>query len=489
MGLSLVVASASWAGFILSRTVLDPGRSERLADHLLDNEEVRATITERLADAVEARIPDEVPVGRETIDAAAAAALDDPRVEDLIRDGIVQAHQNALNGIDEPVTLDASALGAAGRDAVVAQRPELDAVLPAAPELEVELPNTGLAWLGSVKDAVDRFTRIGAVISLLGISIAFLLARNRPAALRRVAYWAFAASAFWIVAAYAIPAVLERLAPSSVAIAMAAIDVFFGAMITPAIVLACLGASLLLVSLLWPLLIRRRGAASLDRGSRPPRQPAYEAHRPSFPASSAGLAAATTNPGGQRPSVTSRPPAPAGQGFQAAQPQARPVPGPPPPLDPTVTFPQIISNHSPSSPPPPPAPAGPPVPPQEPSTWTLPSDQPTQDGALPGSPEESVPLSSAWPGPLDQPAHHQPAHDQGWTIPAQPAPSYPPAQPAQPPQPAQPARPAASGWNPADGEWTDDDPEDDSTWVEGVGYVDESTRRNPLTTDPRRSDP
>jgi hypothetical protein len=150
MGLSLLVASASWAGFIMSRTVLDPGRSERLADHLLDNEEVRSTITDRLADATEARIPPEVPVSRETIELAADTALDDPRVEAIVRDGIVQAHQNALNGVDEPITLDASALGVAARDAVVAQQPELDAVLPAAPQLDVELPSAGLAWVGRV---------------------------------------------------------------------------------------------------------------------------------------------------------------------------------------------------------------------------------------------------------------------------------------------------------------------------------------------------
>ena len=47
------MATASWAGFTLSRTILDPGRSERLAEQLLENPQVREALVDRLADAVE----------------------------------------------------------------------------------------------------------------------------------------------------------------------------------------------------------------------------------------------------------------------------------------------------------------------------------------------------------------------------------------------------------------------------------------------------
>ncbi|MGI9615383.1 MAG: hypothetical protein ACR2QO_20900 [Acidimicrobiales bacterium] len=267
MGLSLLVATASWAGFVLSRTVLDPGRSEALADTLLEDPEVRATIVDRLADSAESQIPTDVPVTRDVVDAAAENALEDPRVEALIRDGLVQAHQNALNGIDEPVMLDGAALGAAGRDAVVAQQPDLDPFLPQAPTLEVELPSTGLSWLGTVKSYVDRYTLFGAIVAIAGVSAAFVLARRRAAALRRVAFWAVSASAFWIAAAYALPWVLERIAPSSVSIASAAVDVFFGAMIRPALTLAGVGVGLLLLSFFWPAIERRRPAAMLDQAA------------------------------------------------------------------------------------------------------------------------------------------------------------------------------------------------------------------------------
>jgi hypothetical protein len=339
MGLSLLVATASWAGFVTSRTVLDPGRSERLADVLLDDPEIRATVVDRLADAAEAQIPTDVPVTRDVIEAAADDALDDPRVEELIRQGLVEAHQNALNGIDEPVMLDGAALGAAGRDAVVARQPELDPFLPPAPTLEVELPSTGLAWLGTVKRYVDRYTLFGAVLAISGVSAAFVLARNRAAALRRVAFWAIGASAFWIAAAYAMPWVLERIAPSSVAIASAAIDVFFGAMIRPAVALIGVGVGLLLLSFAWPAIERRRPAAMLDRAA-----PVHPGGSWTPVASAASVAAQP--PVDLRRQVPPQPP--------AADPATAWVPASaqPAPLDATAQFPQVWSNvdRAPASP-------------------------------------------------------------------------------------------------------------------------------------------
>lgn len=266
MVVSLLVASGSWAGFILTRTVLDPGRSEALADNLLDNTVVRGVIIDLLSDAVESQIPGSVVVPRETIEVAADEALDDPRVDAVIRDGFVRAHQNALNGIDEPVALDASALGEVGREKVVALRPELNPILPAAPQLEVDLPTGGLSVLGDLRAQVRRYTIFGALLALFGITLSFVLTTHRPKAMRRVAYWAFANSAFWLLVGYGLPSILERIAPpSSVSIATAVVDVFLGAMIRPAVIMFGLGVALLALSMAWPALARRRPARLVDR--------------------------------------------------------------------------------------------------------------------------------------------------------------------------------------------------------------------------------
>ncbi len=264
LGLSLVVASFSWAGFTLSRTILDPGVSERLADQLLDDESVRSALTTRMADSLEEQLPDEVPVPREIVEGAAQTAIDDPRVESVIRDGFVQAHQNALNGEDEPITIETSAIGEAGRDALVGVDPVLETFLPSAPSIGVELPTTGLAWIGSVKDFVDRYTILGAFVAAIGALIALLIAKKRAVVFRRVAYWAFGAAAFWLIIGYGVPWLLSLVSPTSSAFASALVRIFFNEMIRPAITMAIFGVIMLVTSLIWPIFARRRGANKLQ---------------------------------------------------------------------------------------------------------------------------------------------------------------------------------------------------------------------------------
>ena len=526
MGLSLLVATASWAGFVMSRTVLDPGRSERLADVLLDDPEIRATIVDRLADSAETQIPPDIPVTREVIETSADQALDDPRVEGLIRDGLVQAHQNALNGIDEPVMLDAAALGAAGRDAIVAQQPELDQFLPAAPALEVELPSTGLSWLGTVKRYVDRYTLIGAIVAIAGVTTAFVLARNRAAALRRIAFWAIGASAFWIAAAYALPWILGRIAPSSVSIASAAIDVFFGAMIRPALTLAGAGVALLLLSFVWPAIERRRPAAQLDRGAAQAR-----AGRGDWaPVAAAASVAAQPTPDPRRP-VPPQPPvdARAATWIPASAPTPTPaaayqVPSQPAPYeerpgyddrwapqprrpvgrvdhaaapDPTRPFPEIWSNveHRSAAPD---APAAPPTvssvdaahrfaPPEPPAFSGPPVDPATRTPAPPTEVAGGGAVGSTIPdrGPSatpDQPAtrfapvagHAPPTQVAGGAL-------HEPIQPGSRPSPPEPnvdrvgfAPPPSFDVDPEAAADVDDF---GAEWVEGVGYVEGDSAR------------
>ncbi len=251
LGLSLVVASVAWSGYVLTNTVLDPDRSERLADQVLDNTVLRQALISRLATSMEAAVPGEAAVPRQLLETAAAAALDNPEVENLVRSGIVDVHRSALEGNAEPVTVDAAALGSASRAALVELRPELDALLPAAPVLEVELPVGGLSVLGKIRSFVDQATTILAFIAIIGAGAAFAIAKNRPAVLRRVAFWAFGTAAFWIVVGYGIPFLADRLAPSSTAIISAFVDVFFGAMIQPGFIMAAFGAACLAGSFFW----------------------------------------------------------------------------------------------------------------------------------------------------------------------------------------------------------------------------------------------
>lgn len=309
VGFSLVLASVAWAAFVLTHTALDPGRSERLADQTLENETLRRALVSRLASSMEDALPIAVPLPRSAFEAAAETTLDNPQVEALVRDGLVQAYENALEGNGEPVELDASALGQAGREALVAERPELDLVLPAVPPMPIEIPTTGLNWLGTVRRIALRVTWILGVASAAGALFALPITKDRPAVLRRVSKWAFGAAAFWLVVGYAIPYLTRTVAPTSAAVAAALIDVFFGAMIRPAIFMAVFGAALLALSVLWASINSKQGARLVAAGQSTPRRTQQPAH----PRRGVGGRASSVRPAtGPAPATQpgARPPAP-----------------------------------------------------------------------------------------------------------------------------------------------------------------------------------
>lgn len=269
LGLSLVVASISWAGFIMSRTVLDPGRSERLAVQVFDNEELRSVLVSRLAESLGAAVPGDIVIPSQTLEAAAGVALDNPQVQALVQEAIVDTHRQALEGDVQPVIIDSSVISDALRTGLVQTSPELEATLPELPAASIELPTSGLNFLGTLKGFVDQVTLLAALTALAGGATALVITSDRPSVLRRVAFWAFGASLFWLLVGFGIPYLAGLVGPASSALITAAIDVFFGAMIRPAIFMGAVGIGLLIASLVWTGVAERQPA----RVAQPARTP------------------------------------------------------------------------------------------------------------------------------------------------------------------------------------------------------------------------
>ncbi len=252
LGVSLVLASVSWAGFTMLRTTLNPDRSEKMADLLLDDEAVREAVVDRLGSSLQEALPAGTQVSNETLEAAADAALDSPEVESFIKDGVVQAHQNALEGNDEPIEIDVSQVASALRSSLIEAEPELASSIPEITETPLELPTKGLSAVGTVRKLVKRFTPIGAGVALLGIITALIITTKRSKVLRSVSYWAFGVAIFWLVIGFGVPKLADVLASSSLALVAAVVKVFVGAMIGPALIMLAIGAVLFVASILLP---------------------------------------------------------------------------------------------------------------------------------------------------------------------------------------------------------------------------------------------
>lgn len=252
LGLALTAASLAWFGFVALHTVLDPGRSDAVAKDVYDDPDVRAQLAANIAAAVQRSLPPNVQVPPAQVEAAASAALDDPRVAAVVTDGFVRTHHALLGDGDPPRMLDAGAFGAAARDALVAARPDLAGVVPAAPRLEVALPTQHVPDLGGVRSTLRTLTPLAALVAVAGVAFAALVTDDRRRVLRRAGVWGVGAGVTWLAVGLGVPWLVRTLLPDQAAVIAAMVGAFCGAMIVPASIVAGAGALAWLAGRFWP---------------------------------------------------------------------------------------------------------------------------------------------------------------------------------------------------------------------------------------------
>lgn len=280
LAVSLWIGSLAWTGFIMTRTVLDPGRSEAVANALLDDPDVRDQLVANIAGGLDAAIPDGFDVDRATLDAAAETALESPEVEALFRTAFVDTHQAFLGEGDPPRSIDGGAFGTAAREALVASNPELDGLLPPSPSLEIPLPTERVPNLGPVRRALDVAVPMLAAVAAFGALTALLVTSNRPAILRRAGVWAIALSAFVLIFAFGIPALAHSFAPAQAAVVASLVGALAEASQGPALVLAGAGVAGLVSSFLWKPAANAVLADPQPSRSRQPQRRRRPAHPP-----------------------------------------------------------------------------------------------------------------------------------------------------------------------------------------------------------------
>lgn len=306
LAVSLWIGSLAWTGFIMTRTVLDPGRSEAVADALLDDPDVRAQLVENIAGGLDAAIPDDAGVDRATLDAAAEQALSSPQVEALFRTALVDTHQAFLGEGDAPRSIDGGAFGGAARDALVASRPELAGVLPESPSVEIPLPTKQLPDLGPVRRALDTVVPLLAGVAAFGALTALLVTSNRPAILRRAGAWAIGLSSLVLLVAYGVPAFAQSVAPDQATVVAALVSALAEASRGPALALAGAGVAGIVASFLW-----RPAAAVVTADSRQAPAPPQPRRRRRSPHPQTQRISRTARTGSARPTPRPVPKAPA----------------------------------------------------------------------------------------------------------------------------------------------------------------------------------
>lgn len=318
LGISLWIGALAWSGFVMTNTVLDPDRSEDVAEALLEDEAVRAQLVQNISGGIQAGLPDGAPIDEATIEAGAEQALDSPEVERLFLDAFVGAHRAFLGEGDPPEAIDGGAFGAAARQSVVEQRPELDGLLPETPALTVPLPTERIPDAGPIRRGLLTAVPVLAAIAALGALLALVVTTDRPGVVRRAGFWAIGLSAFVLIIAFGVPALATEIAPAQAEIVAALIGALAASTRGPALALAGAGVMAILVSLLW------RSGARTAAAERTAPAPAPAPPRPD------GYARLRGGPRGRDLPVPGRRPAPPTHTAPVPSTRVAATPAPPP---------------------------------------------------------------------------------------------------------------------------------------------------------------
>ena len=251
-GLAVLAASVAWASLAATATVLDPSRTDQVAEVLTRDPAVRAAVEDTLAQALVAAVPVSAPVSIGEVKAAAHRALDDPRVLEVVRVAIVDAHRRFVGETHGPLQVDAGPIAIAGRDALLAAHPELARTLPAPPPLAVELPTESLPALGGLKDAAGGVPRKAAQAAAGLFAAALLVAADRPRVLRRAGLFAVWAAGGWVALGWVVPWAMSHWSVDGRLAVLGSLSVAVARpMMLPAAALLAAGAAVLVAASAW----------------------------------------------------------------------------------------------------------------------------------------------------------------------------------------------------------------------------------------------
>ena len=219
----------------------DPGRGERIAEAVLDDDAARAEIVSPITSSVMSSTG--LPADQQPFVAAQVdRLLQDPAGAQAFIDPFAGEWARMLGAADpRPSLFDVTPF----IDDIVAAAPGLDPAAIPTDQLvtpSVPLPTNELSWLGKVRDVVTASIMPLAVAAVVGFAFAFAFG-DRRRALRRAGIWGVCAGAGWVIVPLVVVWAARRWATGADAVVAIAVEEAVSGLQPTAIVLLVSGVA------------------------------------------------------------------------------------------------------------------------------------------------------------------------------------------------------------------------------------------------------
>jgi hypothetical protein len=192
LGIGLLAGTLAMSGWWFRATTLDPTRTDRVANTVLESPEVRTAVGNAIGDAVAAESGQ---------DPATVRALVDKSINELpdlsfLADLVGKAHQAALGVGPSKIVLDTTVLTPLVGADLAAQANNVAFTVPT------------VRPLAEARKRLDPILLDVGAVALACIAAAFILHPRRPVVFRRVGFWLLGLSLWELMATWVFPAVV-----------------------------------------------------------------------------------------------------------------------------------------------------------------------------------------------------------------------------------------------------------------------------------------
>jgi hypothetical protein len=239
---AILAASLAWAGFVVTQTIGDPQRGERIATAVLADDAARAEVSAPITAAVlrTTALPiEQRPLVAEQVE----RVLRDPAGAQTFIDPFAGSWARMLGEDDpRPAELDLVTM----LEQLAPTLPQ-EAVGPAQtadrlPVAGVPLPRVQLDWMSGVRSAIGASVVPLALVAVGAFAVAFSIG-DRRRVLRRAGVWAVAAGLAWVVIPPVVVWAARRWTPGADAVVAVGLDEATSGLLGPSLALVAVGAA------------------------------------------------------------------------------------------------------------------------------------------------------------------------------------------------------------------------------------------------------